>query len=178
MRALYHERPIEKLIVCGRETRKAEALAARLREEMPGVHVISTNDSEQTTRASDVLIRTTTTNEPIVLGEYLRPGQHITAIGADTPEKCELDAACFLRADRIVVDSIEDAQRHGDIHRHVSSASLSVEHIDGEIGSILSGKLPGRTSTDQITIAKFVGLGVQDVAAAEVALCAIGSERT
>ncbi|MEU7901196.1 ornithine cyclodeaminase family protein, partial [Nonomuraea sp. NPDC049152] len=95
---------------------------------------------------------------------WLRPGQHVTAVGADDGTKAELDPACFHRADVMAVDSRKITQLHaGDLR-------ASGRAVDAELGELLLGRHPGRTSASQITVAKLVGLGIQDLAAAETAL--------
>jgi ornithine cyclodeaminase len=168
--ALYVERPFAKLLVWGRDREKAQQLVSRLQPRLPDVAIIVEADLEVVVRASDVVLTTTTAREPLVKGEWLRPGQHITAIGADDQTKCELDAECLRRADRLIVDSMESSRVHGDIARHLEQGSIQPEQVHGEIGSVLSGTLAGRRDDAEITIAKFVGLGVQDLAAAEVSL--------
>jgi ornithine cyclodeaminase/alanine dehydrogenase-like protein (mu-crystallin family) len=106
----------------------------------------------------------------LVRGEWLHRGQHITAVGADDQTKCELDAECLCRADRLIVDSLESTRLYGDVARHLAQGAIQSNQVHGELSSALSGKLAGRTNDDEITIAKFVGLGVQDLAAAEVSL--------
>lgn len=125
---------------------------------------------EEVVQASDVLITTTPAREPLVKGVWLRPGQHITAIGADDHTKCELDAVCLQRADRLIVDSRKSAMEHGEVHHWLRHGEITMDQVHGELGEVLSGKILGRRSNEEITIAKFVGLGAQDLAAAEVAL--------
>ena len=173
-RALYRERHFEELLIWGRDPRKVEELIERLAPHLPGVRIRSESSLETAVLSADVLLTTTSTRAPLIRGEWLRPGQHITAIGADDATKCELDAQCFLRADRLIVDSVEAAKANGDIYRHLSSGSITLERVHGEIGDVLSGHLKGRTDANEITIAKFIGLGVQDLAAAETSLSMLG----
>lgn len=98
-------------------------------------------------------------------GDWLAPGLHVTAVGADDPAKAELSAACLLRADRIVVDSRALAAVHGDLAR----ADCAREDL-AELGEVLTTAAPGRQHAEEITICKLIGLGVQDLAAAEVTL--------
>ena len=172
--ALYSERPFATLLIWGRDGEKARQLAARLQSRLPEVTIVVESDLEVAVRAADVLLTTTLAREPLVKGKWLRPGQHITAIGADDQTKCELDAECLRRADRLIVDSIESTRLYGDVARHLAQGGIAPERVHGEIGSVLSGKLAGRSRDDEITIAKFVGLGVQDLAAAEVSLAKLG----
>jgi ornithine cyclodeaminase/alanine dehydrogenase-like protein (mu-crystallin family) len=89
-----------------------------------------------------------------VRGEWLRTGQHIMAVGANDNTKCELDARCLQRANRLIVDSRESAKDHGEVHRWLKQGALKIEDIHGELGEVLAGRVPGRRSSEEITIAK------------------------
>jgi ornithine cyclodeaminase len=167
--ALHRQRPFETLLIWARNGHKAEDLKARLREKLPGVEIRCSSDIESTVRGADVLITATQAREPIVRGEWLRPGLHITAVGADDATKCELDVTALHRA-RVFVDTRATARDNGDVHRAIRAGSYSVEELSGELGEVISGHSPGRTSDDDITIAKFVGIGAQDLVAAEMTL--------
>lgn len=106
-------------------------------------------------------------------GEWLHEGQHLTAVGADDASKCELDAVALRRA-RVFVDARETAAANGDVHRAVREVGYALDEVAGELGEVLAGAKPGRTSPREITIAKLVGLGAQDLVAAEVALERLG----
>lgn len=167
--ALYRERPFETLQVWARDAGKAAALASRLSDQLPEVVIQVSTDLEHTVRSADVLIAATSAKEPLVRGAWLREGQHITAVGADDPSKCELDATALRRA-RVFVDSLEASAANGDVHRAIQDGDYSIDDVTGEIGEVLAGSRPGRTSPGDITIAKFVGIGAQDLVAAEKTL--------
>jgi ornithine cyclodeaminase/alanine dehydrogenase-like protein (mu-crystallin family) len=169
-RALFLERKFERLLLWCRDREKALALKGRLAPWLPGVEIEVIDSVKDVVEAAEVLVTATTAREPIVQGEWLRPGQHITAVGADDNTKCELDALCLKRANRLVVDSRESARDHGEVHRWLKQGALSIEDIHGELGEVLAGTVAGRRSAEEITIAKFVGIGVQDLAAAEVSI--------
>jgi ornithine cyclodeaminase len=167
--ALFHERPFRRLLIWARQPQKADALRSRLAMALAGVEIVTSPDLESTVRASDVLITATLSREPLVRGGWLHPGQHITAVGADDPTKCELDSTALNLA-RVFVDSISTSTANGDLQRAISQGSYAPEQIAGELGDVLAGRLPGRTSESDITIAKLVGIGAQDLVAAETAL--------
>jgi ornithine cyclodeaminase/alanine dehydrogenase-like protein (mu-crystallin family) len=167
--ALHRERPFETLLIWARDGHKAEDLKARLSEKLPDVEIRCSSDIENTVRSADVLITATLARDPIVRGEWLRKGMHITAVGADDATKCELDATALHRA-RVFVDTRETAEANGDVHRAIRAGGYSIEELSGELGEVISGQNPGRTSDDDITIAKFVGIGAQDLVAAEMTL--------
>lgn len=174
--ALHRERPFKTLLIWARDGGKAEVLRGHLKTVLPGVKIRVSGDLEQAVRSADVLITATLAREPIVRGDWLSPGQHITAIGADDPTKCELDATALTRA-RVFVDALETSAANGDVHRAIRSGTYAIETVAGEIGEVLAGSKPGRTSDADITIATFAGLGVQDLVAAEVALENLGPPR-
>jgi len=111
----------------------------------------------------DILVTTTPSRRPVVKDEWVRPGTHINAIGADAPGKQELESTLLKRA-RIVVDDIVQAVHSGEVNVPISEGVLLEEDIHAHIGEILAGKKTGRTSNEEITIFDSTGLGIQDVA--------------
>jgi ornithine cyclodeaminase/alanine dehydrogenase-like protein (mu-crystallin family) len=166
-------RPFTQLTIWARDIGKAEILRTRLGRELPSVHLAVTADRESAVRQADAVITATAAREPLVRGEWLRAGQHVTAVGADDPTKCELDGAALRKA-RVFVDSVPTAEHNGDVRHAIQNDGYSTNLLAGEIGDVVSGRLQGRASAADITIAKFVGLGAQDLAAAEVALLKLG----
>lgn len=169
-RALTLVRPIRQLHIWGRDHHRATALATSLGQDLPHVDVTAVADPQRAVRRSDIIVTATASPTPVLFGSWLRPGQHITALGADDPAKRELDGACLQRATRVIVDSRELALRYGDIHAAIAHAEVTEDRIDGEIGDVLADRVPGRRTPDDITIAKLIGIGPQDLAAAETAL--------
>jgi ornithine cyclodeaminase/alanine dehydrogenase-like protein (mu-crystallin family) len=157
-------RPIEHVLVWGRRADAAHALRAALLATDPALTVSVAEHPRDAVRRADVIVTATGSRHPILDGSWLRPGHHVTAVGADDASKAELDPDCFHRADVLAVDSREHAPRHAGDLRACGRAA------DAELGELLLGRHPGRTSASQITVAKLVGLGIQDLAAAETAL--------
>ena len=124
---------------------------------------------EAVCRAAEVLVTATPAREPLVRAEWLRPGQHVTALGSDSPGKQELDAACLARADLVVVDRLTQCAAFGEL-RHGFDAGLRPDRVHAELGEIVAGLKAGRTSPTQITIADLTGVGFQDTAIASKAL--------
>lgn len=166
--ALFRERKFRTLHLWARSVDTANALRGRLSGQLPGV-TIRLSPIETAVRAADVIVTATAARQPILRGDWLRPGQHITAVGADDPSKCEIDADA-LRLARVFVDSIPVTESNGDVCRAIEAGLFSADQLAGEIGDVLAGRSPGRQSKSDITIAKFVGIGAQDLAAAEVAV--------
>ena len=172
--ALYRERRFETLLVWARSLDKAELLKQRLSHVLPAVVIQVEPDLETAVRLSQVLITATLSREPLVRGDWLVEGQHITAVGADDPMKCELDASALRRA-RVFVDSLEASAANGDVGRAIQAGGYALDQVSGEIGEVLAGTKPGRISSRDITIAKFVGIGAQDLVAAEASLARLGA---
>lgn len=169
-RALTLVRPIRQITVWGRHHGRATALASRLGHDLPHTEVTAAADPEQAVQQSDIVVTATASPTPVLRGSWLRPGQHITALGADDPAKRELDRACLHRATKVFVDSRELSLRYGDIHAAIARGEVTENRVDGEIGEILAGRIPGRRTPQDITVAKLIGIGLQDLAAAETAL--------
>lgn len=120
--------------------------------------------------AADVICTATTSSIPVFSGYDLRAGTHINAIGAYTPEMQEVDEHTVEQA-CVVVDSREAVLAEaGDLIIPIEKGLIREDHIHAELGEIVNGDAPGRTSDDQITLFKSVGVAVQDAAAAGLAL--------
>lgn len=173
VRALHHERPIQRLMIWARDAAKASALASRLSVDMPLADISVSVDLERTVREADAVITTTSSRKAFVDGDWLHPGQHITAVGADDPMKCELTVSALAKA-RVFVDAVHSTEEVGDVHAAIASGHYSSSNLAGEIGDVIAGRKPGRQSDSDITIAKFVGIGAQDLVAAEITLAKLG----
>lgn len=118
-----------------------------------------------------MIVTATSSRQPILDGSWLRPGQHVTAAGADDPTKVELDPLCFARADALVVDSRRDTPAlAGDLHQAIACGAITDDDIDAELADLITGGHPGRRDDAQITVSKHIGVGIQDLAAAQTAL--------
>lgn len=167
--ALHRERPYRTLLVWARKPEKATALRARLAPVLPDIDIDVVDDLEPAVRRADVILTTTQAREPLIHGDWLRAGQHITAVGADDASKCELDVTVLRRA-RVYVDARDTARDTGEVHRAIRAGHYTLDDLAGELGHVLTGSTPARTSDHDITVATLAGLGVQDLVAAEVAL--------
>ncbi|MEI8216606.1 MAG: ornithine cyclodeaminase family protein [Eubacteriales bacterium] len=114
---------------------------------------------------SDIIVTVTPGGKPIVMDEWVGPGTHITAIGADVEGKQELDVNIFKRA-KVIVDSIEQCTGGGETRNSIIAGVFSAERIHAEIGEVLLGKKTGRTSAEEITVFDSTGMSIQDNATA------------
>ncbi len=138
-----------------------------------GFDVATTRDATEVAGTCDLIVTTTPSTEPLLDADAIRPGTHITAMGSDTAEKQELDAAILARADLVVADSIPQCRERGEIS-HALDAELMNENELVELGSVLAGDAPGRTDRDQITVADLTGVAVQDIQIATAVVRALG----
>jgi len=120
---------------------------------------------EDCVTSADVISTTTPVTTPIVRSEWIAPGTHINAIGADAPGKEELDPLLLKRA-KIVVDDVDQATHSGEINVPLTKGLITVKDIHAELCNIVVGKKPGRTSADEITVFDSTGLSLQDIATA------------
>lgn len=110
----------------------------------------------------EILVTATPAREPIVRSEWILPGTHINAIGADAKDKEELEPEILKKA-KIVVDCWEQASHSGEINVPLEKGLITKENIYGELGEIVSGKKMGRENENEITIFDSTGLAVQDL---------------
>jgi ornithine cyclodeaminase len=119
---------------------------------------------------ADIVCAATTARTPVFDGRGLKPGAHVNAIGAFTPEMQEIDVETVRRS-LVVVDSREAALAEaGDLIIPLDAGAIGPDHIHAELGEIIAGTRPGRTSPTQITFFKSVGVAVQDGMAAQIIL--------
>ena len=169
-------RPVDTVLIWGRRHDAARLLRDTIAATAPELSVSVADRAEDAVRHADIVVTATASRQPILDGSWLRPGQHVTAVGADDPTKAELDPTCFRRADLLVVDSRPDTPRFaGDLRRAIERGAVTPADLDAEVGDLVLGRHPGRGDAAQITVAKLVGLGVQDLVAAETALRRLGS---
>ncbi len=134
-----------------------------------GLRVAIAESAESVVRASQFVVTATPSREPFVRAEWLHPGLHITAVGADNGHKQELFPDVLARADRRICDLKAQVFRLGE-HRFAAEAGLvSGEEAVDEIGEVAVGRKPGRLSDDDITVCDLTGVGVQDTAIALLA---------
>jgi ornithine cyclodeaminase len=119
---------------------------------------------------ADIVCTATTSSNPVFSDKDVKPGTHISAIGSYTPEMQEVPAETVARA-LVVVDSrTATLAETGDFLKPIQAGLFSEDHISTELGEIVLGRKPGRTSSDQVTFFKSVGVAVQDAMAAQLAL--------
>src|SRR2546425_2724666 len=165
--ALLGVRKPERVIAFGRSEAKATRFAQDM-EKLHGIRVLPAKTVEQAVRGSDIVITVTPSREPLVRAEWVSPGTHITAVGADSPDKQELDVEVLKNADKVVADRLDQCIRFGELRHAIEAGVLRPGDVYAELGEIAAGLKRGRTSGQEITIADLTGVGVQDAAVAEL----------
>ena len=165
LEAMLVARPFRQVRVWSKTPENAQSFARR-EGGRHGIPVQAAPSAREAVADSDVVCTTTSAIEPILLGEWLEPGMHINAVGSSTPFTRELDTTAVVRS-RLFVDRRESALNEaGDFLFPKKEGAIGDDHIRGEIGEILAGKVPGRTSEKEVTLFKSLGLSVEDVASA------------
>ena len=151
------------------EIRVWSRTAAHARALAKDLDVVATTAREAVTDA-DVICTVTTARDPIVQREWLSDGVHINAVGSASPAARELDAATVAAAS-LFVDRRESATAEaGDYLLALADGAIGEDHIRAELGEVLVGRHPGRQRDDEITLFESLGIGVEDLAAAELAV--------
>lgn len=167
VQALRLIRAIPRARVWARDPQKASALSDRLCRTL-GVDAAVRTSVEDVVRESNVVITTTSSRVPLIRAAWLHPGLHITAVGSDSPAKCELEPAVLATASVYACDHRDQCAALGE-WRAARDAGVQLSATPPEIGEIIAGTRAGRTGPDEITIADLTGVGLQDTAIAVTA---------
>jgi ectoine utilization protein EutC len=167
LRALRLVREFERVLAWGRRPDATEAYAREMTDEL-GIEVVARADAESVVRESQIVVTATTAWRPVVDEQWVHSGLHITAVGADGPDKQELDAAILARADHVVCDLISQCERLGELHHALLGGLMTIEPVT-ELGQHVVAGRSVRTSEDELTVCDLTGVGVQDAAIAAYA---------
>jgi ornithine cyclodeaminase len=137
------------------------------RNANPVYEIKACEHAQQTVADADLICTVTSSAEPVLKGEWLKPGAHLNVVGSSTPAAREVDTAAMLRS-RLYVDRRESALNEaGDFLIPKQEGAIGDAHMIGELGDVLLEKVAGRTSAEEITLFKSLGLGIEDLAAAQ-----------
>jgi len=160
-------RKIEEVKVYSRKPENRERFCQQMAAELGIANIHPAEQSEDAADA-DILITITSSREPVVLGEWLKPGTHINAAGGNSVLRREVDDEAVKLADFIAVDSLDQAKiESGEFVMAVEKGLLTWERVK-EFRHVVAGELSGRTNKEQITLFKSLGIAIEDVAAAAV----------
>ena len=161
-------RPIRAVCIWGRRSDEARRLAESFSNAEFSVNVA--RSLEDAARTADIISCATLATEPLVLGEWLRAGQHIDLVGSFRSEMREADEAAVLRSDVYVDTRAGALSEAGEIVQAIESGALSGADIKGELAELAKDNVAGRSDSATITLFKSVGTALEDLAAAELAI--------
>jgi alanine dehydrogenase len=147
-------------------SRTRKTLDAFVGEEQPKYgrfEIAASTDLEKVVRGADVVVTVTPAREPLVKNDWIGPGTHIAALGADKGGDQELDPRIVQRA-RIFVDDIRQCRTDGEINMPLSQGLIKETDLAGEIGEVITGRKPGRRDEEEITLFDSTGIALQDSA--------------
>ena len=175
VRALARVRDFEQMRVYAPTRAHAQALVEQAR--LPRAELSVAASAEEAVSGADVVVTATSAREPVLRRTWLKPGAHVNAVGASTPRARELDTAT-VAASALFCDSRESLRNEaGEFQLAVSEGLIpGEEHVRGELGEVLAGIAPGRRDDGELTLFRSLGLAVEDLAAAELAV-AVARER-
>jgi ornithine cyclodeaminase/alanine dehydrogenase-like protein (mu-crystallin family) len=158
-------RKLNRVRVFGRDAERRAKFAAEMSARLY-INVELATSAEDAVRGADIIVTATTALKSVVDGAWIAPGTHINAIGANFPQKRELDDAAVARASRIVVDFIEQAKMEaGDLIQAFAQNPARWNSVH-ELSEVITGKFPGRANAEEVTLFKSSGIAIWDVAVA------------
>ena len=167
LRALVTVRRLKQVLAYDTNEDQAIRFARELAGEF-AVSVTAVTDLAAAVRQSDICVTCTTSHEPVLRVSDVAPGTFIAAVGADNPEKQELHPDLMAKA-KIVVDLMEQCASMGDLHHAIDAGVVARSDVHAELGEVVAGRKPGRTSKEEIIVFDSTGMALQDVAAAAIA---------
>ncbi len=165
LHALALVRTITEVRAFSRTPEHRERFAKEMTEQL-GFPVVAVTSAQEAVRGADIVVTSTTSAEPVLDGGWLTPGMHINAIGANFPQKHELDGTAVRRCDIIVADSRDQSKiEAGDLIQMYGDDKRRWDNVI-ELSEIVAGKVPGRSNSEQITLFKSNGIAIEDVVVA------------
>jgi len=164
-RAISKVRDLESIVVWGRSPERAQTFAKLMQAEL-ALPVAAAGTVREAVAEADIICTLTSAAEPILKGDWVRPGTHLNLVGSGYAGPTEVDNDLVARS-RFIADSREGVLQQGAEFLRAKAAGLvGDEHIVAEIGQVLSGEIEGRRTTEEITVYKSLGHVVQDLASA------------
>lgn len=157
-------RKLKRVYAVDRTRETASRFAREMSNEL-GIEIIVELDLAVAARASDICVTCTPARRAILGAGDVNAGAFVAGVGADNPDKQELDPALLARS-AVVVDILDQAATSGDLHHAIAAGVMSRDAVRGELGAVVAGKTPGRLHDDEILVFDSTGTALQDVAAA------------
>lgn len=157
-------RPLTRVYAFDRSRDHAARFAREMSSEL-GVAVSVASDFASAARESDICITCTPSRHAILGAGDVNPGTFVAGVGADNPDKQELDPALLARS-AVVVDILDQAVTSGDLHHAIAAGVMTREDVRAELGAVVAGRTKGRLHDDEVVVFDSTGTALQDVAAA------------
>jgi ornithine cyclodeaminase/alanine dehydrogenase-like protein (mu-crystallin family) len=163
---VHEARPLGKLLAYSLDAADARRKFAARVTEATGVPVVLADDPATAVGEADMVILATTAATPVLDGRWLKPGSHINGVGSHSPGARELDTLTVQKS-RVVCDLTSACKSEaGDFIIPAEAGDWGWDKVAGDLGDVIVGKVKGRTSREEITLFKSVGLAIQDMSAA------------
>ena len=156
--------PLDRVYALDLDQSRAQQFAAEMSAEL-GIKVQAVSDLARAARESDAIVTCTPSKQPYFKKDYVRPGTFLAAVGADAPDKQELEPA-LLAGSKLVTDVTEQCATLGELHHALEAKLLTRAGVHAELGEVVAGRKPGRASADEIILFDSTGMALQDAAAA------------
>jgi alanine dehydrogenase len=166
LKALLTVRQIDLVYAYDTDSGQAAQYADELSREL-NIRIIAVDDPKIATRQSDICITCTPSKKPFLGKEDVRPGTFIAAVGTDNEDKNEIHPD-LIASSKLIVDLSEQCATIGDLHHAMAQGKVTLSHIHAELGEVIAGKKPGRTSDEEIIVFDSTGTALQDVGAASI----------
>lgn len=166
LRGLADVFPLAKVFAHDARPEQAQKFSEELGQELR-MEIEPTADLRRAVRNSDICVTCTTSRQPLLGVSEVAPGTFVAAVGADHPEKQEIDPMLMAR-NTVVTDLTEQCAAIGDLHHALARGVMRREMVHAQLGEVVAGKRPGRASQEEIIVFDSTGIALEDVAAAAV----------
>ena len=161
-------RNYSRILIWGRNEEKAERLALSL--NIKDKEILVKNDMKEALNVADVISCATLTQKPLIMGDWIKPGQHLDLVGAFTPDMAEADSKAIAKS-KVVVDTYEGAlSESGELINALKEGHIKKEHILSDLRELVLEEKKIRKDSNDITLFKSVGTALEDLAAAELVI--------
>jgi len=159
-------RPITHIDIWGRSLEKAEKVAEQVRKQRPDINVVAITSLESATRQADIISCATGAGEPLILGEWVKPGTHTDFVGNHSPNRRECDSDLITKANVFVDSRLNVLSEAGELLIPIEEGVFSKDDVKAELAELARGQHNGRQTEAEITVFKTVGTALSDLAAA------------
>ncbi len=164
--AMIEVRPISNVVIAGRSLENAERLAEKSRQKYGQIIFSTTTGIKQAVSDTDIICTVTAADEPLLFGEWIKPGTHLNVVGSSIPSKREIDTELVVRSKLFVDYRVSTMAQAGEVILAIEEKKITANHILAEIGEVIAGSAPGRQSNEDITLYRSLGVAAQDLATA------------